>query len=421
MKSNNKGNHRIPKENIKPTDPQFYEKGPMKICKSLIESFSTNNRVRPLSCTNKVSSSNNNDGSSSYHYYDHQSDQIIRTSKPIHVRLITIGPSHFCEKARWALDIAESDIHNPFYYTEDAHPPIFAGISTLKVSNGHASMTPMVVYNTKNNLNQEYDDDDDDDDDQTLNKVLIYDSSNILQHFTPNLYPPTKRNEILQLESYLGLHLGATVRVLIYHHMLQRQHYDELTKMITVHSSWIESFLWGKLLDKGLSKGMRKAMKINDESAKYSLDVVRKIFHDMSEKLKARKDVINTTSKNAYLMDTDNESFGFTAADLTFAALAGPLILPPEMASFMNIKDHQLPQALASLKNELQSTLAGQHVLEMYRKHRLLDNTSKVKGIVVPKIVGRNKVSLGISLTSMAVVLSVGACIYNKNLIRAKL
>ena len=40
--------------------------------------------------------------------------------KSIHLRLITIRVSHFCEKGRWALDLLDEDESSPYWYTEDA-------------------------------------------------------------------------------------------------------------------------------------------------------------------------------------------------------------------------------------------------------------------------------------------------------------
>jgi len=51
--------------------------------------------------------------------------------KTEHLRLITIAQSHFCEKARWALDLLENDPDFPIYYTEDGHPPAFVAFETL--------------------------------------------------------------------------------------------------------------------------------------------------------------------------------------------------------------------------------------------------------------------------------------------------
>jgi len=156
-----------------------------------------------------------------------------------------------------------------------------------------------------------------------------------------------------------------------------------------------------------LLMGMRKVMGITDESAAISLMTIRSVFEDISRRLmqlELQKDddttecqrqmmtTIPTRQKLDYLMDTESTKIGFTAADLTFCALAAPLIAPPEAALFTlasmtttqhtntNASNHNdgvmrgdliLPKELLELRSELRSTVAGQHVLEIYRNHRL--------------------------------------------------
>ena len=60
----------------------------------------------------------------------------------------------------------------------------------------------------------------------------------------------------------------------------------------------------------------------------------------------------------------------FTTADLTFAALASPLIMPKELLSFYDGDRLTTPPHLLQLSQKLRDTPAGQHVLTMYHKHR---------------------------------------------------
>ena len=61
-----------------------------------------------------------------------------------------------------------------------------------------------------------------------------------------------------------------------------------------------------------------------------------------------------------------------TAADITFASLAYPLILPEEKASaFMSWEDH-LPEEFRSEVQRLRETLAGEFVLRIYKEERHL-------------------------------------------------
>lgn len=56
-------------------------------------------------------------------------------------RLMTIGPSHYCEKARWGLDFFEVD------YTEDKHPPLVHWAWSLPSGGGRT--VPILKIGTK--------------------------------------------------------------------------------------------------------------------------------------------------------------------------------------------------------------------------------------------------------------------------------
>jgi len=274
------------------------------------------------------------------------------------VRLITIGPSHYCEKARWALDILNNDPSSPVYFTEDAHPPVFQSISSLEASNGEASMVPMVVFQESG-----------------VQKV-IHDSKEIVFHFCPSLYPIAHKDEILRLEEYFGSQIGATLRCYIYFLMLRPKYYASLAKLLTTQSSTIEKVLLLKLLENGLAKGMIKVMGINSESGEKSLESIRRVFAEVSDGLK-----LKDGTKKKFIMDSETEEVGFTAADLAFCALVSPLINPPEIKAFVPVDDDEMPPELILLRDELRMTLAGQHVMDVYRKYRKT---------VVPKVVNKH-------------------------------
>jgi glutathione S-transferase len=59
----------------------------------------------------------------------------------------------------------------------------------------------------------------------------------------------------------------------------------------------------------------------------------------------------------------------FSAADLTFAALSAPMIVPPEYGVPLPQPD-ELPAAMAGVVRELRSHPAGQFALDMYRRER---------------------------------------------------
>ena len=207
------------------------------------------------------------------------------------------------------------------------------------------------------------------------------------------------KDEIIKLEEYFGSHIGATARCYLYHTMLTPKYYPTLSKLLTAQSSTVEKIIWGRLLDKGLSNGMRKAMGVDDASAQKSLEAIREAFDSVSKRLRLEEK--GKEGKKKFLMARHDgrevehgEEVGFTAADLAFAALSSIIIMPPELYCFMPVKDEELPRELLALRDELRLTLAGQHVLEMYKN---------VRGEVVPKVVNRNCLPWGI--------ITIGTCV----------
>ena len=240
----------------------------------------------------------------------------------------------------------------------------------------------------------------------------LYDSSEILKQFCPFLYPQSCVGEIDELEELFDSKLGPSVRCIIYHEYLVPQYMPSLAKLATNYSSRIEAALFTIMLRGGLDKGLKKAMGINDASAKLSEETIKSIFAQVSDKLSDRRE---------YLCDEKNRRAGFTAADLSFAALASPIIMPKELLSLYD--DHKkMPPRLLSLSKELRDTPAGQHVLTMYHKHRFgvgamprcstkkCDNSPTSIRVVVPKSIQRNRIPwVGIGVLGIALAASVGA------------
>jgi glutathione S-transferase len=59
----------------------------------------------------------------------------------------------------------------------------------------------------------------------------------------------------------------------------------------------------------------------------------------------------------------------FTAADLTFSALAAPMLVPPEYGVPLPQPD-ELPAPVAAVVRELRAHPAGAHAMAMFREHR---------------------------------------------------
>jgi glutathione S-transferase len=100
---------------------------------------------------------------------------------------------------------------------------------------------------------------------------------------------------------------------------------------------------------------LRKGMKITPSSAERSMEKVREVFATVDDRLAdGRKFLVGDT---------------FSAADLTFAALAAPVLLPREYGSVLPPLT-ELPDDLLAVVEEFRSAPAGQFGLRIYRDFR---------------------------------------------------
>lgn len=260
--------------------------------------------------------------------------ELQRPSTPAeHIRLITIGPSHYCEKARWGLDLSGA------VYTEDAHPPVLSAFETLMATGGSSSSTPVAMYRG----------------------TAITDSTDILVRCCPFLYPPEASDAARSWEKYFDAALGPSVRLFNYHHYLTPRYSPALTEMATAHTSRIEAEMYTAAADT-VGAGIRRAMSIDASSAERSERAIRSVFGVVSDAL----------ADDSFLL-----AGRFTAADLAFASLAGPVLMPPEMRVFQPTTGGPgVPPALAALRDDLRETPAGMHGLRMYRKYRFASGTN---------------------------------------------
>ena len=245
-------------------------------------------------------------------------------------RLITIPPSHYCEKARWALDYARIP------YREERHPPLFHLRATKMAGRGRS--TPVLV---------------------TGDRVLS-DSTDILQYLDTHHsdgwrpYPkdPQLRIKAEELEDLFDTRLGPHTRRLAYYHLLQHKHLFLESVLAGVGRTERTLFRVCRPIITGL---MRRGMNITAESAERSLDYVRTVFASVDELL-----VDGRTFLTGDL---------FSAADLTFAALAAPALLPKNYGSRLPSLD-DVPTELLATIDEFRTSAAGAFALRIYRDHR---------------------------------------------------
>jgi len=243
------------------------------------------------------------------------------------VRLITIPFSHYCEKARWALERCG------IAYEEDGHLPIFHYVANRFV--GAKRTVPVVVSAG----------------------TRITDSTEIVAwadgRRPGTLLPedPALRAEALALEDELDNTLGPATRRWAYYYLLPRKDLDHvLTRGVT---------RWQKLalkVTRPIAVGMMKrGLKIDPAGAERSRQKIEETFALVSELL---------ADGRRYLVGNR-----FSVADLTFAALAAPVLLPREHPFGPPPLDEFPPAARAQIE-AWRATPAGRFALQIYADHR---------------------------------------------------
>jgi glutathione S-transferase len=245
--------------------------------------------------------------------------------------LITIAFSHYCDKARWALDRAGIP------YRESAHLPVFHVIPVKRA--GGTRTVPVLV----------------------TDEGVFPDSTDILgwvDRRRPDLglygRTPEERRDIAALEDHFDEELGPHTRRWGYFHVLPNT--ALALHMCEAHGhapAWEQAampFLFP--LVRGF---MLRAMSIDAESAARSIREVQGVFDEVRDRL---------ADGRRYLVgDT------FTAADLTFAALAAPVLSPEEPFSRMP-RLSALPEPAAERIRALSAHPAGTFALRVLREHR---------------------------------------------------
>jgi glutathione S-transferase len=247
------------------------------------------------------------------------------------LRFITIRFSHYCEKARWALDRAGLP------YREETHVPIFSSRASIRA--GGRRTVPCLV---------------------TASGVQA-DSTDILrwvdrQGRAPALLPQYgeagEAEEIARLEEDFDRRLGPATRRLGYFHLLERR--DLLRGLLVSAGRGWEARLGG-ILFPVLRSLIVRGLKVNAAGAERSRRVVDETFAAVEARL---------ADGRPYLCGDR-----FTAADLTFASLATPVLLPDAMAPLFPLGERN-DSPLWNLVDSYRARPAGRFALRLYEKDR---------------------------------------------------
>lgn len=247
--------------------------------------------------------------------------------------LVTIPISHYCERARWALDRAGIS------YRERAHLQVIHRVAARRA--GGAGTVPVLVCGDR----------------------VLADSADIVAaadaQAPPDrrLYPdaPDAAAEVRALEREFAERLGPHGRAWMYQSLHGRRDIA-IAYGCTGVPAWERQVL--RVAYPALIRIIDRILDITPASAAVSEAEVRAAFDAVAERL---------GDGRPYLC---GESF--TAADLTFAALASAVLMPPEYGVPLP-QPEELPAPMAEVVRELRAHPAGAHALAMYRDHRRSD------------------------------------------------
>src|SRR4051812_34370521 len=238
-------------------------------------------------------------------------------------RLITIPISHYCEKARWALERAG------VAYEERAHLQVLHWVAVRRAGGGRTA--PVL---------------------RCGDRVFAESADIVAFADSRGAGLRSADADVLALEDELDERLGPHGRRWMYDCLRGESALVERYGPTGV-PAWQRRAL--PLAFPIVARVIDRYLDITPESVAGSLADVRALYDSVGERL---------ADGRPYLMGDS-----FTAADLTFAALSAPLVLPPEYGVPLP-RVEELPARMADVVRELRSHPAGAHALEMYRTER---------------------------------------------------
>jgi glutathione S-transferase len=238
--------------------------------------------------------------------------------------------SHYCEKARWGLAHAGVD------YVEEAHLQVFHYRPVRRHSK--AGKVPVLVTGSE----------------------AIADSTAILQyldrHHVPEekrLYPEALRAEVEALEEHFDECLGIETRRWVYHR------WGELPAREVLRTAGQNTPAWERtaaaVMFPMVSRFLDARLGITTEAVATGCGTITRVFDEVA----------------ARLADGRSYQLGerYTAADLSFACMASPVLLPPEYG----IRLPALEEVPAAARAEVQAWRehpAGRFALRLFRERR---------------------------------------------------
>jgi glutathione S-transferase len=244
--------------------------------------------------------------------------------------LVTIPISHYCEKARWALDRAGLD------YDEQRHLP---GLHRVAVKRAGGKLTAPVLVCEGGVLAESAD-------------IVAWADERVATERRVIPEDPDVAAQACRLAADYDERLGPETRRWVYYGLRDRRDLSGPSLCAGVPGWQRRTF---RVTHAPIQFVVSKVLDITPETAEESARTMRAVMHEVGARL---------ADGRRYLVGDR-----FTTADLTFAALAAPLVLPREYGVRLPTAD-QMPPPMASVIREMQEHPAGRHALAMFRDER---------------------------------------------------
>lgn len=236
--------------------------------------------------------------------------------------------SHYCEKARWALDYKQKS----YQLTN-----LLGGLHLLKTRRlGKKTYVPLLVDEGRVV--------------QGSNHIIDYLES-LDGDFKLNPSKPAALKQALEWEHFADIEIGITLRRFFYFYVLRD---PTLSKSLLSQDGPWYTPLYMFVMFYPMRIMMKKGMNIFEQP---SLEA--------RQKLTASLDRLNKELKGKEYLAGDN----FSRADISVASLLAPLFTPLEH-QYRWPSPTTMPKPLQEFKQHYQGSRVESWVLEMYRKHR---------------------------------------------------
>lgn len=247
------------------------------------------------------------------------------------LRLLSIPISHYCEKARWALDRLGLE------YIEERHLQVFHYLRSYQLSRG-ANVPVLIDGNT-----------------------TVTDSTLIMQYLDRYataetcLYPESQRQAIAELEDLFDETLGIESRRWVYYHALK-------TPTMALRTSAQGVPGWQASIAPFFYPLLKSYIN-------FKLDISTATINAGLARARAVIDTVDNLLRDGRPFLVGDR---FSAADLTLAAMMAPFVMPREYGVRLPQLD-EISDAMRETVNAMRATRAGQHALHLYHSQRTLN------------------------------------------------